>query len=61
MIFDVIKIFVLVLSHTFCAVVFYLAGRGKTSDLRKVSDSDRQKEGWESILNYNHRRGGDTE
>ena len=58
MIFDVIKICAFSLSYLFCALVFYRAGRGKTGCDKK--EEAREKEGWESILNYNHRKGGDT-
>ena len=61
MIFDVIKICALVLSHGICALVFYFAGERKTRVEKSVVDGEGEKEGWESILNYNHRRGGDTE
>ena len=61
MIFDVIKICALVLSHGVCALAFYLAGERKAGGGKALTDSVGDKEGWESILNYNHRRGGDTE
>ncbi len=53
MIFDIISTLTLIISSLTLCVLLHTAGGFPTEEIRR----EKKSEGWENILNYDHRRG----